>query len=418
MKWTTNKNPAIFIGQMSKFILNSGEQQTFTISLENSSALIKIYSLLRIKLLLLKKSSRKYDLIANYPALSFKVETATINYANNNLLATRRINFKGRLLNTLDKFIGLHSSLQSLTVIKQPLNFNPEIARANPNNHPFIFIFTSNPTLLFINKENQPEIVISIAQGNPKSAWEIKKALFNYLPNRFAQPIKLVKNNEYSFIIEQGLDGSPWFQILSTFPLEKLLPKALNALQEFQCAINQNQAWHQQINLKKEFTNLIDDASKSTDLNLSFLEAVKLRYLTIFNDHNSIIKSAAQHSDFSVNNLLFKKDHAYIIDLEDFGRSMLPLQDEMSLAISFYLLDQKSTNLPSLLQACIKSNPQYNHLPPEIIKVLFICQLLFKLGSWSRDKQRYELRLKVFNILKDFLEDENKYVDYTSINIK
>jgi hypothetical protein len=119
-----------------------------------------------------------------------------------------------------------------------------------------------------------------------------------------------------------------------------------------------------------------------------------------------------QHGDFSLNNLLFEEDKVSVIDLEDFGITVIPLYDEFTLALSLSTLAPSSvqSSVAKELAACTRPIKLRYSFNQKTIQALFLCHLLLRLGAWSSGEKRQPYRQRLLHLLEQFTNNPDAYV--------
>jgi len=285
------------------------------------------------------------------------------------------------------------------------------------NDVSFISITTSNPVYLVFINESTPSYVIHELKGNEHlGILKLRKELYSVLAESVAKPYGITKIDSVYYFIESGLNGKPWFQLVSALKNEAawldIKRKAKESLNYFKDAISNEDKWCKVINLASELKTQFLETQQCNRLLIPEVESLVNKLSDILIDVNEL-NGTSQHCDYCINNLLFDKNRAYIIDLEEFGQTSVPLQDELSLALSFYLIkpdDDKST-LKSIIFDCISDCGYSNDELKEILPSLYLYHLLFRLGDWGNNARREKFCQWITDLLNEFVINPECFFD-------
>ena len=159
--------------------------------------------------------------------------------------------------------------------------------------------------------------------------------------------------------VQRGLPGVPWFglahRLRSVAEWMDLRERAIDALRTFEVAVRRHQEWTCVLAPGRE---LMREGSRSEGLGVrqsSRLRAEVERLSGVL-DEIGEIRASWQHGDFCLNNLLVSRHTVSVIDLAEFGETSMPLQDEIGLALSLYMLapeKARGVTLRDHLNACL-----------------------------------------------------------------
>jgi hypothetical protein len=277
------------------------------------------------------------------------------------------------------------------------------------NNVSFISITTSNPVYLIFINERTPRFVIHELKGDEYlDILDIRSELYSVLAESVAKPYGIKKIDSVYYFIESGLNGKPWFQLVSTLKNEAdwldIKRKAKESLNYFKDAISNENKWCKAINLASELKAQFLETQKFNRRLIPEVESLVNKLSDILIDVDELA-GTFQHCDYCINNLLFDHDRACIIDLEEFGQTSVPLQDELSLALSFYLIkpDDDTSTLKSIIFDCISDCGYSNDELKEILPSLYLYHLLFRLGNWGNNARREKVCQWIKELLHEFV---------------
>ena len=286
----------------------------------------------------------------------------------------------------------------------------------NSHNQPNIIrLSSSNPVYLIFNNSAYPTCVVKeIDKENGEQLFNITNFLHSQAPNLIARPVAISEKNNVHYYIEEGLNGLPWFQLSQTIngfdEWASIRDVALNSLTSLQQATKINPHWHKNISPSQELLKVFNQCSIEEQELKNKLHEKVIVYGDLLAELGEI-KSFNQHGDFCLNNLLFNKSDAKIIDFEDFGATYFPLFDEFTLALSLY--SQTPTHLKTSIKleisTCICQNIDEMLVEERHFPALFLYHLLFRIGKWSNNPKRDEFRQWLISILREFIKSPDKY---------
>jgi len=285
------------------------------------------------------------------------------------------------------------------------------------NDVSFLSITTSNPVYLVFINESTPSFVIHELKGDEHlEILKLRNELYRVLAESVAKPYGIRKIESVYYFVESGLKGKPWFQLVSALENNvawlNIKIKAKKSLSHFTASIRKEDKWCKTIDLASE---LKAQFLETQQYNKHFIPEVKSlvnKLSDVLND-TAELNGTFQHCDYCINNLLFDKDRAYIIDLEEFGQTSVPLQDEISLALSFYLIKPESdtSTLKSIVFDCISTCGYSNDELKKILPSLYLYHLLFRLGKWGNNERREKFCQWIKDLLYEFVLNPEYFFD-------
>jgi Phosphotransferase enzyme family len=209
--------------------------------------------------------------------------------------------------------------------------------------------------------------------------------------------------------VQSGLPGVPWFRLADSCITRKdwtdLLTRCMGALWAFQEAVGEQPAWTGTIHPGRELRARLEAA---TGLRDTFTRAAgRISAWTAALDARGSISSTWQHGDFSLNNLLVAPSSVGVIDFDEFGDTMMPLHDEVGLALSVPL-SQGGTcplSVADCLDLCLQGARSTRQMSEECLSGLTLHHLLWRIercqGWPTRDRVRAQLTAYVERLLAD-----------------
>jgi hypothetical protein len=120
------------------------------------------------------------------------------------------------------------------------------------------------------------------------------------------------------------------------------------------------------------------------------------------------LASSWQHGDYCLNNLLVDDSRISIIDFEEFGTTSMPLQDELGLALSTYLLAPRSARTVPLhehVQACVENAIGAEPELAKQIPGLFLYYLLRRVNLCHGHPTRARVRRRLIEVAESVAGD-------------
>ncbi len=205
-----------------------------------------------------------------------------------------------------------------------------------------ICIRTTRPKyLVFANDASQP---ICVAQFGGKDELErlhtILGRLHGKLPNLIAEPLALALWRDNIYIhLQTGLPGTPWFRIVDRYrsreSWNQLSALAYEVLGQLHRAISSFPDWVCLIHLGDEL-RLQAKLCMEGGVSLSNSTQDWIERCAESLDGMGELSCFWQHGDFCLNNLLVSPSRIAIIDFDEFGHTVMPLHDRISLGLSLH----------------------------------------------------------------------------------
>ena len=205
--------------------------------------------------------------------------------------------------------------------------------------------------------------------------------------------------------IQTGLPGLPWFRVADSCRSRAvwltLLHRGLHALDRLQAAIAVVPEWTGTVHPARELRALVEGCRELPDARLATKSTPWIDTL----DRLGPVFTSYRHGDFSVNNLLIAESQIGIIDFDEFGETMMPLHDEIGLALSLPMSQEGVCPLSAreCLDVCITHALARGTLAPEAVPGLLLHHLLWRIercrGLATRDRLRATLLRYVSELL-------------------
>lgn len=205
-----------------------------------------------------------------------------------------------------------------------------------------------------------------------------------------------MRDDEY-VQIQTGLSGLPWFRVADSCRTREdwlnLLHRGLQALDRLQAAIAGVAEWTGAVHPGRELRALVEG---SRELHEAGIAAAAGPWTDTL-DRLGPVFTAYRHGDFSVNNLLIGDSSIGIIDFDEFGETMMPLHDEIGLALSLPLSQEGVCPLSAreCLQVCITHALDRGGVSEDAVPGLLLHHLLWRIersrGLATRERLRATL---------------------------
>jgi hypothetical protein len=205
--------------------------------------------------------------------------------------------------------------------------------------------------------------------------------------------------------IQTGLPGLPWFRVAdrcrSRADWLNLLHRGLAALRQLQGAIAAVPEWTGTVDPGRELRALIQASRELHTADLSSKAAPWIDSL----DRLGPIVTAYRHGDFSVNNLLIGDAQIGIIDFDEFGETMMPLHDEIGLALSLPLSQEGACPLSvrECLEVCVTPAITRGDVPAAALPGLLLHHLLWRIERCRDWPTRARLRATLTGYVRELL---------------
>jgi len=323
------------------------------------------------------------------PLIVFNQSSQAENYCKDNILPKMDVSFKGIIKRILCLLGGNHPSVNSFILLTgntdkfKKINsiLNESKLHAQQD---LLCITTSNPVFLSFSANAVPDYVVHHAELGD---FELRQELHRVLEPIISKPLTQTIHEKQSYFVESGLPGKPWFQLLKNnkLSMNEIKVRSLNTLKDFEQRIKKVEHWTKSIDAVEIFNQQFEQSHAIRKFKPSIVSACSELVGSLPQEY--VVKGSWQHGDYCINNLIFADDKTYVIDFEEFGDTLMPLQDIFSLALSFYIQREIQTlDLLALdLAYCLRATDK--NLKP-LLSLLFIYHLLFRLGAWGSNPNR------------------------------
>lgn len=278
-------------------------------------------------------------------------------------------------------------------------------------------ISTTNPVYLtFTGQSDTPCFVVrpTITESS-KANHELSLRLHWANSKLVPEILGLYEQNGTAYSVQRGASGSPWFQLSRSVTTqedwETLRKRAMETLRQFHEGVASVPEW--------KTRTYLGDALRLAYQGFLGTDNEPAYPLTVFVDSmaDELDKLGAwdgiwQHGDFSLNNLLFDKSKVSVIDLEDFGITVMPLYDEFTLALSLNTMAPSKINSSFSIEltACTEAMKYRHSFSQKTVQALFLLHLLLRLGTWSSAEKRQPYRQKLLHVLEQFTNQPDAFI--------
>jgi hypothetical protein len=351
------------------------------------------------------------------PVAIFENNTPASDYFFNNIVYKSNHKLLNHLKQMYMRILGIHPDIGGGVILESEIHqvtsiLKQGVGHLDTENLSCLCVCTSNPVYLVFKPDSlNPDFAVHIEKNPNDDKLSFRKQIYRSLPDNTAAPIGYVERNAECFFIEEGVPGKPWFRIANRLKdnnfKKELASSSKDVLLKFQHAISEIEGRTEVIYIKQE---LISAYSEYNEYNISSSQlTVIIDDLISKLDFDSKVIAYSQHGDFCINNLLIGSDlkNIVIIDFEDFGKIDVPLFDEFSLALSFYMFSENEgwEYLSKILKYFIEDRIVEFQLDENEVDALFFIHLFRKMGKWSQNRQDFKIWLE--EILQLFLLNIN-----------
>lgn len=278
-------------------------------------------------------------------------------------------------------------------------------------------ISTTNPVYLaFSGRSDTPCFVVRTANSKSSGAvHELSLRLHQVNGALVPETIGLYEHNGIFYSVQRGASGTPWFQLSRTVATQKqwttLRTRAIESLRQFHEGVESVPEWNTSVHLgdalRSAYHSFLETGNGSAYPLAAFVDSMVDEL-----DKLGTWEGIYQHGDFSLNNLLFEENKISVIDLEDFGITVMPLYDEFTLALSMNTLapGRVNSSLAIELAACTQPMTYRYSFNGKTIQALFLFHLLLRLGAWSSAEKRQPYRQKLLNLLEQYTNKPDAYI--------
>lgn len=279
-------------------------------------------------------------------------------------------------------------------------------------------ISTTNPVyLVFLGQSDTPYFVVRPANSqSDKASHELGLRLHQVNSALVPETVGLYKHNGTAYSVQRGAKGTPWFQLPLTVSTQEqwaaLRARAIETLSQFHAGVASVSEWTTRIHLgdalRSAYEGFVKSGNQPTHLLTTFVDLMADEL-----DRQGVWDGIYQHGDFSLNNLLFDESKVSVIDLEDFGITVMPLYDEFTLALSLNTLvpGRVKSSIAIELAACIQPMKYRYSFNGKTVQALFLFHLLLRLGAWSSAVKRQPYRQKLLSLLEKYTSKPDAYID-------
>jgi hypothetical protein len=271
-------------------------------------------------------------------------------------------------------------------------------------------VHTTRPKYLVFAADNRrPAYVVQFGPGDQmERTHHALVRLHPRLPDVIAQPLVCAKIGADEYVqIQAGLPGLPWFRVADLCRSRKdwltLIERGLGVLARLQAAIAECREWNGYVHPGRALRERVQTSPEASAPSA----AAAIEKWAEALDRLGYVPASWQHGDFSVNNLLIGASAIGVIDFDEFGETMMPLHDEIGLALSF---PQSQPDLCPLstaecLQVCLRHALRRVSLNGDCVRGLVLHHLLLRIESCSGLPSRAGLRARLARSISELIDN-------------
>jgi hypothetical protein len=269
-------------------------------------------------------------------------------------------------------------------------------------------VHTTRPKyLVFASDPRRPAFVVQFGTGAQLE--RTHRALLHLharLPDTVAESLVCAPFSASEHVhIQSGLPGLPWFRVADLCQDRadwiSLVHRCLGVLNRLQTAVTESEQWTGSARLGRELRERL----KRSRVAIPASHADTIARWTEALDRMGDVPAAWQHGDFSVNNLLIEDRGIGVIDFDEFGDTLMPLHDEMGLALSFPLSQHGACPLTigECLDMCLAPAISRGGFSPDAVRGLLLHHLLWRIEQCHDCPPRDGLRATLTRYVQDLL---------------
>lgn len=264
--------------------------------------------------------------------------------------------------------------------------------------------------LVFAASHIQPEYVVQFGPAEDSTRLHsILTRLHRRLPDIVPESLVCQPWRGQEFIhVQAGLPGVPWFRLRERIggsgAWGRLRERVSQALASLHTAVRDCPEWSLRSRPAEE---LLQQAALCQDHGIRFSERAKHCVVGWVEELEALgeLLCFAQHGDFCLNNLLISESRIAIIDFDEFGRTCMPLQDEIGLALSFHHFVPTAARLLPPLEDIKAFLPEFSLAETDLSKWLpglILHHLLWRINQAHGFPSREPARNSLIAMVEEF----------------
>jgi hypothetical protein len=266
--------------------------------------------------------------------------------------------------------------------------------------------------LAFAEAVDRPEWVVQFGDRRELSKLDaVLTTLHALLPDMVAHTVAFTRWEGDNWLhVQRGLPGLPWFLLDAAVPGVRewlgLWERASASLTRLQGAVGSIAAWSQELALGQELEDQMAwyRENDAPDPKVIARAEKAVRALSSL----GVVRCQWQHGDYCFNNMLVSPDRIGVIDFEEFGNTLMPLHDELSLVFSTHAFMQRHQGAPplgGLLDECFASGRRRWNLDSASLEGLLWHHLLWRLRQCETRPKRAEMAVVLRRQLTQLCDD-------------
>jgi hypothetical protein len=229
------------------------------------------------------------------------------------------------------------------------------------------------------------------------------------VPDLLPRSLACVPWHEEYLHLQTGLAGVPWFRVRDEFRTSsdwmKLQRRAGHALERLHRAIAESPGWRRRVVPAEELLLQIDRLIATGPGGSSHLVSAVRKQAQMLATLGAV-EWFWQHGDYCVNNLLVGPDGVGIVDFEEFGATVVPLHDEISLGLSIHEFSSAETGWQHAALHVRASVEQTLLNRPELIPYLsplVTHHLMWRINQCDTRPKRQAIRARLMTMLTELV---------------
>jgi aminoglycoside phosphotransferase (APT) family kinase protein len=271
---------------------------------------------------------------------------------------------------------------------------------------------SSTVYLMFDRDPGRPSCVVHVGpKKNTRRSYEVLSTLHGVRPGLVAEPLACFDvGADDAALVEGGLPGMPWFrstrQLRTREEWASLRARAIDVMIDLHHIVQGRPEWQVAVSPAGELARQWDEYRGRFAPQAKLTERVASFHAALV--PLGLVTSHWQHGDFCINNLMVSDTSLAIIDLEEFGRTAMPLHDAFALAHSFdEMIPGRGRwwTLADHVERCTAGTVRARGYTPSQVAGLYLHHLLWRVNELAADRPiRWRVRDATREALAAFAE--------------
>jgi Phosphotransferase enzyme family len=269
-------------------------------------------------------------------------------------------------------------------------------------------VHTTRPKyLVFESDASRPSFVVQFGVAEQlERTHHALRHLHAQLPDVVAESLVCARFSAQECVhIQTGLAGLPWFRVADLCRTRAdwvtLVQRCMGVLTRLQAVVGASRRWTGTLHPGQQ----LRDRLQTARIDIVNADSRTIARWADALDDVGRVAAAWQHGDFSVNNLLIDESGIGVIDFDEFGDTMMPLHDEMGLALSFPLSQHGvcPLTIKECLELCLAPALAAGTFGTDATRALLLHHLLWRIEQCRDCPQRDRLRATLTSYVHELI---------------